>query len=252
MKKYIAGSYQKFKSDILSKFLYDALKFFLGIIFALFFFKYVPTLDSIKSFLNNEISISYFTLILSHVILSSLIIIFINSLFKKKIKRFEENSLIDDMTGLLNRKALLKEFESNVNSQNFFSLIIIDIDDFKNFNTNHSYLYGDKIISKVGNLLARDSRITDSTYRQYNKADEFIVIANKTNLENAFYAAERKRKNIEDTIFDIDNSKTKLTVSCAVTEFQKGDTFESMIQRLSKGLAEAKTKEKKNNSIKIQ
>ena len=252
MKKYLESSLTKFKSDFLSKIIYDSFKWAFCIIILISFLNYIPTLEDIRLFLNKDFKISFFGAINSIIIIFICSLLIINYIYKAKLKRIEKSLLIDDMTGLYNRKALINDFNLNIEKRLKFSVIIIDIDDFKNFNTNNNYLFGDKVISKIGHLLSRDNRITDKAYRQYNKADEFIILAIDTNLEGAFLAAERKRKNIEATYFDINEQKINLTVSCVVTEFQNEDTFESIVDRLSKGLKEAKLKKGKNNSVKIQ
>jgi diguanylate cyclase (GGDEF)-like protein len=128
------------------------------------------------------------------------------------------------------------------------SLILIDVDDFKKFNEENSYEIADKILSKLGKLLNKDSRITDETYRYFMRGDEFLIIAKETSISNAQLASERKRKLIQDSTLIVDNSSYRLTVCCGVTEFNKSEKSEEVIERLNKALQNAKKKPNKNNT----
>lgn len=126
------------------------------------------------------------------------------------------------------------------------SLILFDIDDFKKFNQDNSYETADRLLAKLGGLFAKDSRITDETYRYFMRGDEFLVIARQTTISNAQIAAERKRKLIEDSSFEIDGQEFKLTVSCGVTEYNPQESNIKVLERVNRALQNAKRKPKKN------
>ncbi len=77
------------------------------------------------------------------------------------------------------------------------------IDNFKSYNEKHGYTKADEILKKLGHILKNDSRITDTTFRQHLKGDEFIIVAAETDLSNAIKAANRKRTLIAITDFTI-------------------------------------------------
>lgn len=131
-------------------------------------------------------------------------------------------------------------------------MIIIDIDDFKQFNTKFDYNTADDVLKKVGELLLNDKRATDETFRQFLRGDEFLVIASETNLNGAVMAAERKRKLIQKALFYIDGKNHHITVSCGVTELKKGsDDFVSFTNRVTQALNAAKEVKGKNNTKSI-
>lgn len=247
--KYFKDSFAKFRKDALSKAFYDSLKYLVFSVILVFILKYIPV---IKEWLAIETSLSIWFIIIASLLLVIISFSFSIRIFNKKLKAIQTESQIDELTGLKNHKALeldlsLLENERNVKDEPI-SLILIDVDDFKKFNEDSSYEIADKILSKLGNLLSKDSRITDETYRYFMRGDEFLIIARQTSMSNAQLASERKRKLIYDSIFIIDEGNYKLTVCCAVTEFNKGEKREEVLERLSKALQSAKKKPGKNNT----
>ena len=137
-------------------------------------------------------------------------------MFNKRIQKLKAESQIDELSGLKNYKALdidlqLLENERNTKDEPI-SLILIDIDNFKKFNEENSYEIADKILAKLGNLLNKDSRITDEAYRYFMRGDEFLVVAKQTTISNAQIASERKRKLIQDSTFSIDGNNFNLSL----------------------------------------
>ncbi len=247
--KYIKDSLLKFKKDALSKIFYDLMKYLFitfGLVFAL---KYIPF---IKEIFIIEFSFSLWQMLLISlglIILSFAVSTFI---FNKKLQELKADSQVDELTGLKNYKALdidLKFLENERNAKDEpISLILIDIDNFKNFNEENSYEIADKILAKLGNLLNKDSRITDEAYRYFMRGDEFLIVAKQTIISNAQIASERKRKLIQDSTFSIDGKNFNLTVSCGVTEFSKGDSKNEVLEKVNQALQNAKKKPGKNNT----
>jgi diguanylate cyclase (GGDEF)-like protein len=209
--------------------------------------KYTPL---INEKLELEVSLTIWSIIMMSLILIGVSFTFSFLLFNNKFKSIRAKSRMDELTGLKNHKALesdLDNFEkSRDNKEEPVSIILLDIDDFKKFNDDNSYEIADRILTKLGGLLAKDSRITDETYRYFMRGDEFLIIAKKTSLSNAQMAAERKRKLIADSSFEVCGSNFKVTVSCGVSEFNKGESKTDVLDRVGKALQNAKKKENKN------
>lgn len=153
-----------------------------------------------------------------------IVIVIVSLLFRKKIQEVVKNNHIDDLTGLKNHKVLheylnlkIQEYKKKSDS---LSIIILDIDDFKAFNTKFGFNVADQVLKKLWEFLNNDKRITDETFRYFYRGDEFIVVASETSLNQAFQAAERKRKSIEKTFFSVDGKNYELTVCCGVTELK--------------------------------
>ncbi|NML65511.1 GGDEF domain-containing protein [Hymenobacter sp. RP-2-7] len=164
----------------------------------------------------------------------------------------EIDNFTDELTGLKNYKALkeyvIDKIKESIHDKKVLSIILIDVDNFKNFNTTYGYNTADRVLKAVGELLGKDKRATDEVFRQFLKGDEFLVVASETSSDDALKAAERKRKLIENATFVIDEARYKLTVSCGVTEFKAGDDYTSFTNRAHSALVEAKSQQFKNCS----
>lgn len=251
MLKYLKKSFDKFSQDALSKAFYDIGKYFVAILIALFLTTLLPTGTTIGDIFRKEINISVGSGIL---IISSFVIITVfSTLFftKRKYKILQKDNFTDELTGLLNHKAL-KEItpeiiESCKKQGQKLSLIMLDIDNFKTFNKQTSYQIADRVMEKVGLMLKSDSRATDTLFRQYFKGDEFIIFAKNTELANAQIAAARK-KDLFNSAIEVDEHTYRLTVCCGVTEFNfEHDTQESALTRVNKALLMAKARPNKNS-----
>ncbi|MBP7769994.1 MAG: transporter substrate-binding domain-containing protein [Aliarcobacter sp.] len=155
-------------------------------------------------------------------------------------KRIEELSITDKLTGLYNRLKLdeimlikIEEFKRyGIN----FSIILIDIDDFKEVNDNYGHDIGDYILQKMAKILKENIRITDIIGRW--GGEEFIIICNNTNLEQSQNFAEKLRKTVEKTNFEKVGTKT---ISLGLAQFNKNDDVKTIFKRADDSLYEAKT-----------
>lgn len=252
MANYFKESIKKFKNDALSKGIYDIIKWLILLFLSIFTIKYIPYLKNLLSF---EINITIYLLIILSIILIAATSIIVNVYFNQRIKAINRDNYVDELTGIKNHKALTEYLKNKmkeyVNKNESISIIILDIDNFKSFNTKFGYNVADQILKKVGQLLESDKRSTDETFRYFNRGDEFLVVANDTNLSQAMQAAERKRKLIYKSIFSVEGINHKLTVCCGVTELKISDDENSLKERAISALNEAKKISSKNNSISI-
>ncbi len=243
--KYFRESIEKFKKDALSKVIYDVVKYLLSGILLVQVLKYTP---KIKEILLSKVEISIWLLISG--ILASILISFLLYYlkFRSVSTKLREQSQIDKLTGLKNNEALDEDLDRifKESYQGEITFILIDVDNFKKFNDDHGHELADSILIKVGELLHRDCRYTDETYRYFFRGDEFMIVAKDTNISNGKLAADRKRQLISEANFEIENKIFKLTVCCGVTQFQNGDTKETLKQRIGNALLQAKKNPNKN------
>ena len=130
----------------------------------------------------------------------------------------EERARIDDLTGLLNRRALDEAIASEIARHSRyggdFSLIILDLDSFKAFNDNHGHLAGDKLLREAGSIMKRAIRSSDQAYRY--GGDEFAVVLPQTNCEAALDVAERVRKRVAS---EVDTGYVPITASLGLASW---------------------------------
>ncbi|HOP62642.1 MAG TPA: sensor domain-containing diguanylate cyclase [Spirochaetota bacterium] len=163
-------------------------------------------------------------------------------------KRISLIAVTDELTGAYNRKEFEIQFKKAVYSFNRngtpFSVIIIDLDRFKEINDTLGHLTGDEILKSLAGTSKKTLRLTDSLFRW--GGDEFIVIT-QGDIDNALSAAERLRKHFHESMSGFPGEKkpdgnTMATISCGVAEFTSGDSMDSLISRADSALYRAKTK----------
>lgn len=145
----------------------------------------------------------------------------------------------DELSGLYNRRFLEtmidSEFKRSQRYQYPISAIILDIDKFKNINDKWGHPVGDIVIKEIADILVESSRESDNVFRI--GGEEFVVIMPHTNLDQAFTAAEKFRKNIEK----IDNPVVgKYTASFGVAQREDFESYENLYNRMDQALYEAK------------
>mgnify|MGYP003982204175 CR=1 FL=1 len=119
-----------------------------------------------------------------------------------RTKRFQDklaqSAMIDGLTGLWNRahfdQRIHEEVAAALRYDRPMSLIMMDVDKFKNLNDNHGHLFGDEVLQVVGDVLQDSVRTSDWPCRY--GGEEFGLILRETDLDGAIILAERIRKEI--------------------------------------------------------
>ncbi len=115
--------------------------------------------------------------------------------FKAYLDVCEEEAFIDHLSGLANRRRLERQLEREVSRTlrfgHPFSLLMFDIDDFKNLNDSFGHDAGDEAIRRLGKVLREETRGIDLAARI--GGDEFAVLLEETSLAGASDLAERLR-----------------------------------------------------------
>ncbi|GAW92229.1 diguanylate cyclase [Calderihabitans maritimus] len=159
-----------------------------------------------------------------------------NAELYKELKRRAE---YDDLTGLLNRRQFFYLLEREINRVQRYggdlSLIMLDVDKFKQFNDTYGHLAGDRVLQKVASCIKNTIRQTDIAARY--GGEEFAVIVIEANQEEAVNIAERIRRTVEA----LNQEERFVTVSLGVIGYKVDrDDLESLIQGADKALYQAK------------
>ncbi len=130
----------------------------------------------------------------------------------------------DSLTGLRNRRYFMDQAESAINQakRNGFplSLILLDIDHFKNINDTYGHAAGDQALLFLADSLTSILRATDTIGRI--GGEEFCVLAPNTNSTSAFHLAEKIRIFLENNFFLVEGKALHLTVSLGVATCDDG------------------------------
>lgn len=157
-------------------------------------------------------------------------------------------SKIDHLTKLNNRKSIDSALEINENIfrryNNIFSIILLDIDDFKEVNDTHGHLVGDKVLIDIAKILKKFTREIDIVGRW--GGEEFIIVCPNTNEKEASKVAEKLRTKIEKKQFDIGRNKT---VSFGVSSYKENDSINKLLRRTDEAMYSSKTKGKNRVTI---
>jgi diguanylate cyclase (GGDEF)-like protein len=141
----------------------------------------------------------------------------------------------DPLTGVSNRRALDESlnnlFAMKSRYQTSFSLIICDIDHFKQVNDKHGHVYGDNVLREVAQHLDDCVRETDLVARF--GGEEFVLVLPQTDLGGACILADRVRHLISE--------KMAVTISGGVACVKEGDTPGSLLSRADAALYSAKS-----------
>ncbi|PHR71779.1 MAG: hypothetical protein COA66_08575 [Arcobacter sp.] len=162
-------------------------------------------------------------------------------------KRLEALSLKDKLTGLYNRnkfdELMILKIEEFNRYQVDFSIIMIDIDNFKCVNDEYGHDVGDKVLVHIAKILKDNVRISDIVARW--GGEEFIIVCEHTNTTKSYIVAENIRKIIEKEHFEeVENQ----TISLGLSQFTKEDSINSIFKRVDAALYKAKN-EGKNKTI---
>ncbi len=133
-------------------------------------------------------------------------------------KRVEELSVRDSLTGLFNHAHIIgilnREFKIAERYKKPISIIMGDIDKFKEINDTFGHLSGDFVLEKISTILSESIR--DIDYIGRYGGEEFLIILPETKKAEAVKVAERIRKKVENTEFNIVSPPIKITMSFGV------------------------------------
>jgi len=214
------------------------------------------SVDSNKSFNEDDL------------IISKTIAKLINSYYKnikeqlvmKEKMRLEKEKLkkqinIDNLTQLFNKKYFFEVYLTIYKKMKFLELplgvLLIDIDNYKNYNDTYGHMAGDECLKKVANIFDQYTRNNDLVARY--GGEEFIILVEKQDTNQLIKMGEKLRKAVEDMNIDnfISSEQTKLTISVGICSVIPKDTIEPLkvIHEADHALYQSKRNGKNQTSI---
>jgi diguanylate cyclase (GGDEF)-like protein len=165
-----------------------------------------------------------------------------------RISLLERETATDPLTGVRNRRYLDRRLSEEVASARRYSLplsvLMLDIDHFKQINDTHGHQAGDQVLVTLGKIVSDELRKADILARY--GGEEFLVIAPHTPLSGATIVAERVRKRIESHDFSLPGEpsgtgRINVTVSIGVASLGNGvDSRENLVHAADENLYRAK------------
>lgn len=158
-------------------------------------------------------------------------------------KKLENLANTDPLTGVWNRRYFLNLCEREINRayryNRLFSLLILDLDHFKQINDVYGHAVGDEVLIAMTITVQNSIRKVDLLGRF--GGEEFVVLLPETNLNMAVDVAEIIRNNLEKKVILAEEIEVRVTVSIGVSTYQLEDqNIDVVLQRADKALYQAK------------
>ena len=189
-------------------------------------------------------------------------ILLLNILAAQSVEAIEKTHLIEDLqrqatfdylTNTYNKGTIMKRFREEIaraSRQNLtFSVVFIDIDDFKGFNDTHGHLMGDKLLADFADILKRLLRKSDIIGRY--GGEEFIIITPGNDKKGGMFLAEKLQEAVGHHRFMGREGNVKgVSFSAGISSFQEdGNTPEELIEKADKAMYMAKKEGKKKINV---
>jgi len=169
-------------------------------------------------------------------------------------KEMEDLSRRDGLTKLyLHRvfqEKILEEFARAKRYKTTFSLIMIDIDHFKNFNDNYGHLIGDTVLATIANIIKEN--IEEPSFAARYGGEEFAIVCPNLKLDEAFELAEKIRKKVENEKIKIEDNFVNVTISAGVAQFSEGMISKDEIIKLADDALYKAKNSGRNRTIKAE
>jgi len=163
-----------------------------------------------------------------------------------KLRTMARLGMEDHLTHLPNRRSfdgrIRMEWSRAIREQTSISIMMIDVDKFKNFNDTYGHHLGDLVLQTIAKIFTHSFKRPGDFAARWG-GEEFVVLLPNTPLKGALHIAEKIRANMENEIIPCgDGSTTKVTISIGVNSHTPvhGDSFETFFDGADKSLYAAK------------
>ncbi|WP_341279034.1 diguanylate cyclase [Paenibacillus sp. FSL H8-0537] len=160
----------------------------------------------------------------------------VGSLIQAQHHQLTKDAETDPLTGLMNRRTLIKFLTLWMEENLPFSIIIIDIDRFKRVNDKYGHQAGDAVLKQLAQTVIHAIRPEDIGYRY--GGEELVILLQQTTLAEAYLVAEQLRMEVEG---GVDPVVGRVTISQGVAQYPlHGTSPEELLQKADQALYQAK------------
>jgi len=161
---------------------------------------------------------------------------------EKTKARYEDMAMTDRLTGLANRQHFDLIFNQITREarrrKEPFSLVLLDVDNFKEMNDTHGHDAGDEVLKSLAELLQRNTREQDFVARW--GGEEFTILLPDTSVEQALHLCEKIRCVLQDAVIVTAAARLKVTSSFGIAQFAGGLGKSELLKRADRALYQAK------------
>ena len=163
----------------------------------------------------------------------------------RMMQKLQKLAVTDGLTKLYNSRSFYSQLETEVDRFNRYghplTLLLLDLDHFKDYNDSYGHLEGDKVLVRFSQIIKSCLRANDTAYRY--GGEEFTVILPETGGVEARNVAQRIRAALEAERFSpLNGEDVKITISIGVTEYQHKEELSTFIRRADKAMYRSKQK----------
>jgi diguanylate cyclase (GGDEF)-like protein len=163
----------------------------------------------------------------------------LNTLLDKQAKHMEVRAKRDPLTGAFNREGVEESLVEALNewhvSAKRLSIVLLDLDHFKQMNDTHGHAAGDKVLVELSTLITSNIRSSDRFARW--GGEEFLLVCRDSELKETTSLAEKLRSLIESHQF---HGSAQVTASFGVASINVDENLEGLFKRADEALYEAK------------
>lgn len=161
-----------------------------------------------------------------------------------EIKKLNKLVITDELTGCYNRRYLNERLPAEINESKEngekLSIVVMDIDNFKNINDKYGHQVGDYVLKEIGTIIRNNIRREYDWVSRFG-GEEFLIAFKNTDKENAVRTTERIRQNIEAHEFKYNDLNINVTASFGVEELSNEiNEINELIEAADKNLYKAK------------
>lgn len=158
-------------------------------------------------------------------------------------QRYRELSIIDDLTKLYNCRHFFDQLRTEIERADRYeqplTLLLLDLDNFKEYNDTYGHVEGNHVLSRLGQIVKTCLRQTDSAYRY--GGEEFTVILPMTTSTDGTVTAERIRTEFKKEVFPPTADKfVHMTMSIGIAEHKPQENMETFVSRVDRLMYQAK------------
>ncbi|WP_032546418.1 sensor domain-containing diguanylate cyclase [Vibrio crassostreae] len=158
-------------------------------------------------------------------------------------KQLVHQANFDEMTDLLNRRAIYEWLREHMSSKNYLVCMLLDIDDFKSINDTYGHMVGDEVICALANITKRSAEKAGGVAGRWG-GEEFIIFIPNASLEAALQVSEEIRQQFNQVEFRIDEQlRFNSSVSIGISDSQAcedGVTIDALVNLTDQSLYRAK------------
>ena len=158
-------------------------------------------------------------------------------------QKYQDLSIIDDLTKLYNSRHFYDQLKKEIERSNRYgqplTLLLLDLDKFKEFNDKYGHIEGDNALSQLSQVIKRCVRETDSAYRY--GGEEFTIILPMTKEDEGFATAKRIHNELKkEAFYPVPGQEVYITVSIGLAQYNFKEEMKAFVHRVDQLMYQAK------------